>query len=397
MYEFYDFIRKQTHGRARRKEASSSSRRGYMFKDVPKWERRLDDPVEFLVAEMDRHDIRKAIAGVDDEPDAQRALREYPDRFFAASRRRPERGHGGGAQDRRGRARVRPQVRRARSPAGPDTRRSRSTTRSSTRSTRSASSSTSRSARPRACPGRASRSRRRTSRCIDEVCWFFPELKFVTRHGCEPWTELAVKLLLKWPNLYYSTTAFAPKHYPKDIIDFANTRGADKIICAGYFPAGLTLRPHLRRAAGRPVPRPRLAEVPARERGAGLQAPETPRTAMPAARGHPRPRAARTSDRCSSRACCSPTWAPRCCASTAPTDVATGSNVAGFVSPYSVIDRGRRSVGIDLKHPTRAEVVLRLCEQADVLLEGFRPGVAERLGVGPDACRGRNDASSTRA
>ena len=72
------------------------------------------------------------------------------------------------------------------------------------------------------------------------------------------------------------------------------------------------------------------------------------------------------------------------------TDVATGSSVAGFVSPYSVIDRGRRSVGIDLKHERGAEVVLRLCEQADVLLEGFRPGVAERLGVGPDACRARN-------
>jgi len=72
------------------------------------------------------------------------------------------------------------------------------------------------------------------------------------------------------------------------------------------------------------------------------------------------------------------------------TDVATGSSVAGFVSPYSVIDRGRRSVGIDLKNEHGADVVLRLCEQSDVLLEGFRPGVAERLGVGPDACRARN-------
>ena len=68
--------------------------------------------------------------------------------------------------------------------------------------------------------------------------------------------------MLKWPNLYYSTTAFAPKHYHEDIIDYANTRGADKIICAGYFPMGLDLRPHLRRAAGRAVPRPRLAQVP---------------------------------------------------------------------------------------------------------------------------------------
>lgn len=76
---------------------------------------------------------------------------------------------------------------------------------------------------------------------IDEVCWFFPELRFVMRHGAEPWTALAVKLMLKWPNLYYSTSAFAPRHYPKDIVDFANTRGADKVMYAGYFPMGLSL------------------------------------------------------------------------------------------------------------------------------------------------------------
>jgi predicted TIM-barrel fold metal-dependent hydrolase len=76
---------------------------------------------------------------------------------------------------------------------------------------------------------------------IDEVCWYFPELKFVTRHGCEPWTALAAKLMLKWPNLYYSTSAFAPKHYPPDIVYFANTRGADKVLYSGYFPMGLTL------------------------------------------------------------------------------------------------------------------------------------------------------------
>ena len=61
------------------------------------------------------------------------------------------------------------------------------------------------------------------------------------RHGAEPWEALAVKLMLKWPNLYYSTSAFAPKHYPKAIIDYANTRGADKVIYAGYFPMGLSL------------------------------------------------------------------------------------------------------------------------------------------------------------
>ena len=76
---------------------------------------------------------------------------------------------------------------------------------------------------------------------LDEVCWFFPELRLVTRHGGEPWQDLMVKLLLKWPNLYYSTSAFAPKHYPQAIIDYANTRGADKILYAGYYAAGLSL------------------------------------------------------------------------------------------------------------------------------------------------------------
>jgi len=76
---------------------------------------------------------------------------------------------------------------------------------------------------------------------VDEVCWYFPDLKVVLRHGAEPDTDLAVKLMLKWPNLYYSTSAFAPKYYPADIVEYANTRGAHKILYAGYFSAGLGL------------------------------------------------------------------------------------------------------------------------------------------------------------
>lgn len=76
---------------------------------------------------------------------------------------------------------------------------------------------------------------------IDQIMYDFPELVFVMRHGAEPWEDLAVKLMLKWPNLYYSTTAFAPKFYPKAIIDYANSRGADKVIYGGYFPMGLSI------------------------------------------------------------------------------------------------------------------------------------------------------------
>jgi alpha-methylacyl-CoA racemase len=55
-----------------------------------------------------------------------------------------------------------------------------------------------------------------------------------------------------------------------------------------------------------------------------------------------------------------------------------------------VLNRGRRSVALDLKHPAAITTVLELAESADILVEGFRPGVAERLGLGPDVCRAAN-------
>ncbi len=58
--------------------------------------------------------------------------------------------------------------------------------------------------------------------------------------------------------------------------------------------------------------------------------------------------------------------------------------------PADLLARGRRSVGVDLKNPDGVEVVLSLVETADALIEGFRPGVTERLGIGPDDCLARN-------
>lgn len=57
---------------------------------------------------------------------------------------------------------------------------------------------------------------------------------------------------------------------------------------------------------------------------------------------------------------------------------------------YDVLLRGRRNIAIDLKQPDGLETLLALIEQADALIEGFRPGVMERLGVGPDICLQRN-------
>src|SRR5437763_1962950 len=57
---------------------------------------------------------------------------------------------------------------------------------------------------------------------------------------------------------------------------------------------------------------------------------------------------------------------------------------------FEVLNRGRPSIALDLKHPRGVETVLRLVAASDVLLEGFRPGVAERLGIGPAVCLARN-------
>ena len=62
----------------------------------------------------------------------------------------------------------------------------------------------------------------------------------------------------------------------------------------------------------------------------------------------------------------------------------------GGASPANVSARGRRSVGLDLKSPQAIETCLKLMEGADAIFEGFRPGVMERLGLGPDAALGRN-------
>ncbi len=63
---------------------------------------------------------------------------------------------------------------------------------------------------------------------------------------------------------------------------------------------------------------------------------------------------------------------------------------AGRGSKFDVLNRGRRSLGMDLKRPEAVEAVLDMVERADGLIEGFRPGVMERLGLGPDVCLERN-------
>jgi predicted TIM-barrel fold metal-dependent hydrolase len=246
-FDQYDFIRKQTKDRESKEDLEFPVE--YMFKEVPK-ELPTNDPISVTLHEMDRYGIEKGLVGVSDER-ARLALKRHPDRFIAS-------GAVFDPNDVVGSVR---KIRREYEEYG-------------IRATSVFPAGTF----PQVpiddpkmypiyatcvelgipifvCAGipgpRVPFGAQDVAR-IDIVMFDFPELVFVTRHGCEPWEDLAVKLMLKWPNLYYSTSAFAPKYYPKAIVDYANTRGADKVIYAGYFPMGLSLERIFRDMPGVP-------------------------------------------------------------------------------------------------------------------------------------------------
>ena len=210
----------------------------YMFKQVPNQLEEGRDPVQTTLAEMDRFGVAIGLVGLGSDV-ASRALEKHPDRFKASIEIDPNDVTGA--------------VRRI-------------------RSAHAEQGIVAVTTFPAGCNPQVPVSDRRyypvyqtcidldvpvvvnagiagprlPSACqdvmhFDQVCYDFPELRIVMRHGAEPWEALAVKLMLKWPGLYYMTSAFAPKYYPRAIIDYANTRGADKIMYAGYYPMGLSL------------------------------------------------------------------------------------------------------------------------------------------------------------
>ena len=196
----------------------------YMFKDVPPDTEEGVDPVALLIDNFERHNIEKAMLGYNpNNPDCLRALTEHPDRFFTCFEFDPTDGVNLRAI--------------STFPAG-------YRTPLNDKKMYPFYALAVELDLPIFCcvgiPGPRVPFAPQHVELIDEVMYDFPDLTFVMRHGAEPWTELAMKLMLKWPNLYYSTSAFAPKHYPKAIVDYANSRGADKVMYAGYFPAGLS-------------------------------------------------------------------------------------------------------------------------------------------------------------
>jgi uncharacterized protein len=238
MNEAYAFITRQTKDAQSREEFSFPVE--YMFKDVPEKKLDTDDPVAVTLSEMDRWGIERGLIGVGSEAGTgEEALKRYPDRFIP----------GTGCDPNGGMEAIRRLVKLYETygvravdafPAG-----TLPQVAINDKKMYPIYAKCVELGIPIFCtagvPGPRLKFAVQHVELIDEVMYDFPDLIFVTRHGCEPWADLAVKLMLKWPGLHFSTSAFAPRYYPKAVIDYANTRGADKVIYAGYFPMGLSL------------------------------------------------------------------------------------------------------------------------------------------------------------
>jgi uncharacterized protein len=234
-FAMYDFIRKQLKDPSAKFEFPVE----YMFKQVPKeLYGSSEDPVALTLNEMDKHGVEIGLIGVGGEV-SRKALKEHPDRFVGQGSVDPNKGMEG----------VRDMVRQfeeygVRSFGAFNAGFNPQVGINDAKMYPIYAKCVELDLPIFSCagvPGPRFPMWPQNVELIDQVMYDFPELVFVTRHGCEPWEDLAIKLMLKWPNLYYSTTAFAPKFYPRSIIDYANSRGSDKIIYGGYFPMGLSL------------------------------------------------------------------------------------------------------------------------------------------------------------
>jgi predicted TIM-barrel fold metal-dependent hydrolase len=213
----------------------------YMFRDLPQHQIEADaDPVAFTLSEMDRFGIGVGLVSLSASPElTERALSEHPDRFVASLTVNPNDGMNGIRELTEAHKRwgiravslfphgVAPQVAIDAPKMYPIY--------AKCVELRLPVFITVGIAGPRV-PSSVQK-----VELLEEVLYDFPELVVVMRHGAEPWVDLAVKLMIKWPNLHYSTSAFAPRYYPPEIIDYANTRGADRLVYGGYFPMGLSL------------------------------------------------------------------------------------------------------------------------------------------------------------
>ena len=261
----YEFIKKQT------KDADSKQSdfpAEYMFKESPKQYEGDEDPVDVTLREMDKFGVERGLIGVHND-EGKRALKQHPDRFIPSMSADPNDGVEG----------LRTIVRNYEEfgirsvgvfPCG-------------TFPQVAINDKLMYPIYAKCCeldiaafvnagvPGPRLKYDPQKVEYLDEVMFDFPELTLVTRHGCEPWTELAVKLMLKWPGLYYSTSAFAPEVLPARHHQLRQHARRRQDHLRGLLPDGPHAGAHHDRDAERALQGRRVAEVPPRQRGAGAQ------------------------------------------------------------------------------------------------------------------------------
>ena len=71
---------------------------------------------------------------------------------------------------------------------------------------------------------------------LDRVCRNFPTLRIIMTHGADPWWSTAMRLMIKYPNLYMMTSAWMPKYLPDELLHFMNARGSDRIMWSSDHP-----------------------------------------------------------------------------------------------------------------------------------------------------------------
>ena len=71
---------------------------------------------------------------------------------------------------------------------------------------------------------------------LDRVCFDFPDLTVVMAHGADPWWDLAIRLMIKWPRLHLMTSAYRPRYLPESLLHYMRTRGPDKVMFASDHP-----------------------------------------------------------------------------------------------------------------------------------------------------------------
>jgi predicted TIM-barrel fold metal-dependent hydrolase len=85
-------------------------------------------------------------------------------------------------------------------------------------------------------PGPGVYARWQDPKLLDDVCVFFPDLTVVMSHGADPWWPDAIRLMIKNPNLFMMTSAWAPSRLPPELVGYLNSRGQDRIMYASDHP-----------------------------------------------------------------------------------------------------------------------------------------------------------------